>query len=132
MQQSWLACALAAGHCSLDGDYDAGVRAAEEAIEMDHRLGQRSHLPVPLILLAQIYQCRREVDRSRRSYLDALKIAEAVGEPQLLVPCYEGLATLALERDDETEADEWLAKSRRVQESTGWSSDVSLLLPFVS
>jgi hypothetical protein len=49
-----------------------------------------------------------------------------------LVPCYDGLATLALERDDEGEADEWLEKSRRVQESTGWTSDISLLLPFMS
>jgi tetratricopeptide (TPR) repeat protein len=131
LQQSWLYCTLASGHCTLAGDYDEGVRAAEAAVEVDERLGQRSHLPIPLIILAQIYQCRGDYPRSGRYYEEALAVAESVGEPQLLCPCYEGLATLAVEQGDEAEADRWLEKSRHTQETTGWTSDTFLLLPFL-
>jgi hypothetical protein len=55
-----------------------------------------------------------------------------VGEPQLLVPCYEGLATLAIERDGEAEAEAWIEKSREVQRTTGWTSDTFLVLPFLA
>ena len=58
-------------------------------------------------------------------------MAREVGEPQLLVPCYEGLATLAIERGDEAGAEEWLSESRRVQQATGWDSDSFLVLPFL-
>ena len=50
LQQSWLYCTLAGGHCTLAGYYDEGVRSAEAAVEIDERLGQRNHLPIPLII----------------------------------------------------------------------------------
>jgi adenylate cyclase len=131
LQQSWLYCALAGGHCTLAGDYDEGVRAAQAAIELDRRLGQQSHLPIPIIILAQIYQCRGDYGRSAEHYREALALAEALGEPQLLFPCYDGLATLAIEEGDETEAERWLSRSRAVQEAAGWSSDSFLALPFL-
>ena len=131
LQQSWLYCTLAGGHCTLAGDYDEGVRAAEAAVEIDERLGQRNHLPIPLIILAQVYQCRGDYDPSAHYYKRALDVAETVGEPQLLFPCYEGLATLAIERGDEAEAEAWLTRSREVQETTGWSADTFLVLPFL-
>jgi adenylate cyclase len=131
LQQSWLYCAVASGHCSITGDYDEGVRAAEAAIELDRRLGQGSHLPVPLIILAQVYQCRGEGERSERYYQEALALAETIGDPQLLVPCYDGLATLAIERGDDERAEEWLARCRQVQEATGWTSETFLVLPFL-
>ncbi len=131
LQQSWLYCTLASGHCTLVGDYDEGVKAAEAAVELDRRLGQRSHLPIPLIILAQIFQCRGDEARSAHYYREALAVAEEVGEPQLLFPCYEGLATLAIEGGDETEAERWLARSRQVQQATGWSADTFLVLPFL-
>jgi adenylate cyclase len=131
LQQSWLYCALAGGHCTLAGDYDNGIRAAQAAVELDQRLGQRNHLPIPLIILAQICQCGGDYAQSERYYREALAVAEAVGEPQLLFPCYEGLATLAIENSDEAEAEAWLARSRAVQETTGWSSDVLFVLPFL-
>ena len=131
LQQSWLYCAVASGHCSITGDYDEGVRAAEAAIELDRRLGQRSHLPVPLIILAQVYQCRGDGERSEGHYREALALAEAIGDPQLLVPCYDGLATLAIERGDDEQADHWLARCRQVQEATGWTSETFLVLPFL-
>ena len=131
LQQAWLFCTLAGGHCTLAGDYDQGIKAAQAAVEVDRRLGQRGHLPVPLIILAQIHQCRGEHEQSARYYREALEVASAVGEPQLLFPCYDGLATLAIEAGDEAEAETWLAKSRTVQEATGWTSDTFLVLPFL-
>jgi class 3 adenylate cyclase/tetratricopeptide (TPR) repeat protein len=131
LQQAWLYCALAGGHCTLAGDYDNGIRAAQAAVELDQRLGQRNHLPIPLIILAQICQCGGDYVQSERYYREALAVAETVGEPQLLFPCYEGLATLAIENGDEDEAEAWLARSRAVQETTGWSSDVLFVLPFL-
>jgi predicted ATPase/class 3 adenylate cyclase len=131
LQQSWLYCTLASGHCSINGDYDEGIRAAEAGIELDRRLGQRSHLAVPLIILAQVHQCRGDADSSRRYYEEALGLAEEIGEPQLLVPCYDGLGTLAIERGDEADADRWLERGRAVQESTGWTSETFLVLPFL-
>ena len=131
LQQAWLFCTLAGGHCTLAGDYDEGIKAAEAAVEMDRRLGQRSHLPVPLIILAQIYQCRGDHAQSARYYREALQVASEVGEPQLLFPCYDGLATLAIEAGDDADAEQWLAKSREVQQATGWTSDTFLVLPFL-
>jgi class 3 adenylate cyclase/tetratricopeptide (TPR) repeat protein len=131
LQQSWLYCTLASGYCTLSGDYDEGVRAAETAVELDRRLGQRNHLPIPLIILGQIHQCRGDYERSAEYYRQALEVAEEVGEPQLLFPCYDGLATLAIERGDEDEAERWLARSREVQDATGWSSDTFFVLPFL-
>jgi predicted ATPase/class 3 adenylate cyclase len=131
LQQAWLYCVLAGGHCTIAGDYDEGLRAAEAAIELDERLGQQNHLPVPLIILAQIHQCRGDYERSAHYYRRALTVAESIGEPQLLVPCYEGLATLAIERDAAPEAEAWIARSREVQQATGWTSDTFLVLPFL-
>jgi adenylate cyclase len=131
LQQAWLFCTLAGGHCTVAGDYDEGIKAAEAAVEVDRRLGQRSHLPVPLIILAQIHQCRGEGEQSARYYREALDVASTVGEPQLLFPCYDGLATLAIDAGNEAEAEQWLAKSREVQETTGWTSDTFLVLPFL-
>ena len=47
LQQAWLFCTLAGGHCTVAGDYDEGDQGGEAAVEVDRRLGQRSHLPVP-------------------------------------------------------------------------------------
>ncbi|MGH7804524.1 MAG: hypothetical protein ACREQJ_09255, partial [Candidatus Binatia bacterium] len=62
---------------------------------------------------------------------EALELAERLGDPQLLVPCYEGLATLAIERDDEAEADRWLTCSRAVSETSQASGESFLTLPFL-
>jgi adenylate cyclase len=131
LQKSWLYCALAGGHCTIAGDYDEGVEAARAAVELDERLGQRSHLPIPLILLAQIHQCRGEGEAGAVYYRRALEVAESVGDPQMLLPCYEGLAMLALERGDEIEADRWLGLGREAQERTGSSGESFVMLPFL-
>jgi adenylate cyclase len=131
LQQAWLYCAMAGGHCTLGADYDEGVKAAEVAIELDERLGQRGHLPIPLIILAQIYQCRGDYARSREYYERALAVAETIGEPQLLFPCYDGLSTLAIERGDDAEAEQWLARSGAVQSSAGWTNEGFFVTPFL-
>jgi len=128
LQESWLCCAMAGGHCTIEGDFDEGVKAAEQAAEIDRRLGQRSHLPIPLIILAQIHQCRGAHARSAEYYRQALEVAETMGEPQLLVPCYDGLATLAIEEGREEEAEAWIGKSREIGDSGG---ETFLLLPFL-
>ena len=43
-----------------------------------------------------------------------------------------GAATLAIERDDEEQAEAWVSKSRDVQKTTGWTSDTFLVLPFLA
>ncbi|HLC40552.1 MAG TPA: adenylate/guanylate cyclase domain-containing protein, partial [Methylomirabilota bacterium] len=130
--QSWLQCTLAGRSCTLAGDYEEGVKAARASIELDRRLGHKSHLPIPLIILAQIYQCHGEFTESERYYREALALAEESEEPQLLIPCYDGLATLAIEQGNEAEAERYLERSRRLMEETGWESDSLLVLPFLS
>jgi predicted ATPase/class 3 adenylate cyclase len=130
-QQSWLHASVASSFCSLVGDCSQGLEAAEASIALDQQLGQRNHLPIPLILLAQIYQCQEQLDESERYYLEACAIAEETGEPQHLFPCYDGLATLHLERGDTVKAEEYLAKSLAICEKTGYSPDMLIMLPFL-
>ena len=85
-QQSWLHASVASSFCSLVGDCSQGIEAAEASIALDQQLGQRNHLPIPLILLAQIYQCQDRLDESERYYLEACAIAEEVGEPHNCFP----------------------------------------------
>ena len=130
-QQSWLHASVASSFCSLVGDCSQGIEAAEASIALDQQLGQRNHLPIPLILLAQIYQCQDRLDESERYYLEACAIAEEVGEPQQLFPCYDGLATLSLARGDTVKAEEYLAKGQEICQKTGYSPDTLIMLPFL-
>jgi len=130
-QQSWLYASMASGFCSLVGDCTQGIEAAEASIALDQQLGQRNHLPVPLILLAQIYQCQDQLEESRRYYLEACTIAEEIGEPQLLFPCYDGLATLYLALGDTAKTEEYLAKGQEVCRRTGYTADMLIMLPFL-
>ncbi len=130
-QQSWLHASVASSFCALVGDCSQGLAAAEASIALDQQLGQRTHLPIPLILLAQIHQCQEQLEESERYYLEACAIAEETGEPQHLFPCYDGLATLHLERGDTVKAEEYLAKSLAICEKTGYSPDLLIMLPFL-
>ncbi len=130
-QQSWLYASMASSFCSLVGDCTQGVEAAEASIALDQQLGQRNHLPIPLILLAQIHQCQDQLGESERYYLEACAIAEEIGEPQLLFPCYDGLATLYLAMGDTVRAEEYLAKGQEVCRRTGYTPDTLIMLPFL-
>ena len=83
---------------------------------------------VPLILLAQIYQCHRQFAESEKFYRVAQAIAEEIGDPQLLFPIYDGLATLSLEKGNEAMAQSYLENSRRVAERAGYKGETLLVV----
>jgi adenylate cyclase len=130
--QSRLYANLAVAYCSLTDRCEAeGIEAAQKAIELDRRLGLLDHLAVPLIVLGQIYQCHGEHTRALGCYEEALGHAEKVGEPQLLFPCYDGLATIYLDFGDQVRAEVYLARSQEVCERAGVDPDGLTILPFL-
>jgi adenylate cyclase len=130
--QSRLHTTLAVAYCALTNRCDEqGVEAARAAIELDRRLGQLDHLTVPLIVLGQIYQCHGEPGRALSYYQEAVALAERVGEPQLLFPCYDGLATLFLDLDDPSRAEHYMRKAKAVCERAGLEPDDLTVLPFL-
>ena len=130
--QSRLYANLAVAYCALTDRCEAeGVEAAQIAIDLDRRLGLLDHLAVPLIVLGQIHQCHGEYAQAFASYREALSLAEQVGEPQLLFPCYDGLATLYLSTGDQASAKTYLAKAQAVCEEGGLEPDALMVLPFL-
>ncbi len=130
--QSRLYTNLAVAYCALTNRCDEqGIGAAETAITLDRRLGQLDHLAVPLIVLGQIYQCHGEPQKALTYYQEALALAEQVGEPQLLFPCYDGLGTLYLEMGDEAQAERYLRKGQQVCEAAGLEPESLVVLPFL-
>ena len=123
---------LAVAYCALTDRCEAeGIEAAETAVALDRRLGLVDHLPVPLIVLGQIRQCHGDHAPAFASYQEALALAERVGEPQLLFPCYDGLATLYLDAGDGPKAEHYLAKAQEVCQRAGLEPDALLVLPFL-
>ena len=130
--QSYIYANLAAAYCALTERCDTeGLQAAEAAATLDRELGQLDHLAVPLVVIAQIHQCRGELNKAQEAYREALALAERIGEPQLLLPCYDGLATIHLDRGDRGRAEEFMEKARQLCERTGLDPDGVLLLPFL-
>ncbi len=130
--QSRLYANLAVAYCALTDRCEAqGVEAAQMAIDLDRRLGLLDHLAVPLIVLGQIFQCKGEHAEAFASYQEALDLAERVGEPQLLFPCYDGLATLYLDAGNQDLAELYLAKSQEVCGRAGLEPDALMVLPFL-
>ncbi|MFB6451641.1 adenylate/guanylate cyclase domain-containing protein [Bradyrhizobium tunisiense] len=110
---------------------EEGVPAAEKAIEIDRALDQREHLPVPLIVLGQIHQCHFRPDQAARCYNQAIEVASETGEPQQLFPCYDGLATLNLDRGDLPEAERYFALADDVCTRHGLDPAGLIVLPFL-
>ena len=130
--QSRLYANLAVAYCALTDRCEAeGVEAAQTAVDLDRRLGLLDHLAVPLIVLGQIHQCHGDHGLAFASYEEALGLAERVGEPQLLFPCYDGLATLYLDAGDHARAEVYLAKSQEVCDRAGLEPDALMVLPFL-
>ena len=130
--QSRLYANLAVAYCALTNRCDEqGVGAANAAIDLDRRLGQLDHLAVPLIVLGQIYQCHGDPTRAVAHYREALALAEEADEPQLLFPCYDGLATVHLDLGDEGRAEEFMQKAQAVCERAGLEPDALVVLPFL-
>lgn len=123
---------LAVSYCALTNRCEAeGLDAARKAVDLDRRLGLIDHLAVPLIVLGQIHQCHGEHSLAFASYEEALALAEQAGEPQLLFPCYDGLATLYLDAGEHTKAEAYLAKSQKLCEQAGLDPDALMVLPFL-
>ena len=123
---------LAAAYCALtDRCESEGLQAAQTAANIDRELGQLDHLAVPLIVMAQIHQCQGELQLAQDAYRDALTVAEKVGEPQLLFPCYDGLATIHLDRGDRKLAEQYMQKAQELCERAGVDPDALLVLPFL-
>jgi adenylate cyclase len=130
--QSRLYANLAVAYCALTDRCEAeGIAAARMAIDLDRRLALVDHLAVPLIVLGQIHQCQGAHSLALASFEEALALAERIGEPQLLFPCYDGLATLYLDAGDETRAEAYLAKAHEVCERAGLDPDTLMVLPFL-
>ncbi len=130
--QARLLANLAVAYCTFtDRCAREGVPAAEKAIAIDRALDQRDHLPVPLIVLGQIHQCHDEPDRARHYYNEALDVARESGEPQLLFPCYDGLAALNLDLDDMVEAERYFALAQEVCAKHGLDPQALVVLPFL-
>ncbi len=130
--QSRLYTNLAVAYCALTNRCDEdGIGAAHTAIELDRRMGQLDHLAVPLVVLGQIYQCHGDPARAMGYYREAMVLAENVDEPQLLFPCYDGLATLFLDSGDETQAGYYMRKAQEVCERAGLEPDALTVLPFL-
>ena len=121
-----VACCTFTDRCS-----DEGVPAAEQAIELDRALDQREHLPVPLIVLGQIHQCHGRPELAARCYHEAIEVAGGTGEPQQLFPCYDGLATLSLDRGDMPEAERHFALAHEVCARHGLDPQGLIVLPFL-
>ena len=121
-----VACCMFTDRCG-----EEGVPAAEKAIAIDRALDQREHLAVPLTVLAQIYQCHDAPDLALRYYHEALEVARETGEPQLLFPCYDGLATLGLDRDDMEEAERYFGLARELCDLHGLDAGTLIVLPFL-
>jgi ATP/maltotriose-dependent transcriptional regulator MalT len=100
-------------------------------VDLDRELGQLDHLAVPLIVMAQIHQCQGQLQQAHDAYREALALAEKAGEPQLLFPCYDGLATICLDRGDRSRAEELMEKGREVCARAGIDPDTLLVLPFL-
>jgi adenylate cyclase len=131
--QSYIYANLAAAYCALtDRCETEGLQAAQAAATLDREIGQLDHLAVPLIVMAQIQQCRGELQEAQRNYEEALALAEQAREPQLIVPCYDGLATIYLDRGDRIRSAEYMERSRELCSRTGLDPDTLLLLPFLS
>jgi adenylate cyclase len=130
--QSRLYANLAVAYCALTDRCEAeGVEAAQTAVDLDRRLGLLDHLAVPLIVLGQIHQCHGERRQAFVLYEEALGLAEQVGEPQLLFPCYDGLATLHLDAGNQAMAETYLARAQEVCERAGVEPDALMVLPFL-
>jgi adenylate cyclase len=123
---------LAVAYCALTNRCEEqGLTAAQRALDLDRQLGQLDHLAVPLIVLGQIQQCHGDPELARGYYEEALALVESTGEAQLLFPCYDGLATLYLDRDDTERAEEFMRKAQQVCERAGLDPDSFVVLPFL-
>ncbi len=130
--QSRLYANLAVAYCALTQRCDdQGLQAAQSAIDLDRQLGQIDHLAVPLIVLGQIHQCHGKAELALRYYEEALGLAEEMGEPQLVFPCLEGMATVYLDQGEDARAEAFFIRADAVCADAGLDRDSLVVLPFL-
>ena len=108
------------------GDSQAATEWATQALD------QLDHLAVPLIVLGQIHQCHDEWEPALNYCREALGLAEEIGDPQLLFPCYEGLGTVFLDLGDAAQAETYMLKAQEVCVESGLDPDSLIVLPFLA
>ena len=64
-------------------------------------------------------------------YHGALDIAEDLDEPQILFPCYDGLATVHLDLDQVDRAEQYMEKAQEVCVRAGLDRDALVTIPFL-
>ena len=104
---------------------------AGTSVDLDRQLEQLDHLAVPLLVLGQIHQCNGETELALRCYQEVLGLAEQAGEPQLLFPCYDGLATIYLDMGNGTQAEAYMLRAQQVCRQAGLDPNSLLVLPFL-
>ena len=130
--QSRLYANLGVSYCTFTGRCEGeGVDAVRRAIDLDRQLGLVDHLPVSLVVLGQIYQCHGQPLVAVDLYKEALDLAEDLDEPQILFPCYDGLATVHLDLDDIEAAEGYMEKAQAVCERAGLDPESLVVLPFL-
>ena len=130
--QSRLYANLGVSYCTFTGRCEGeGVEAVKRAIDLDRQLGLVDHLPVSLIVLGQIYQCHGQPQMAIDLYREALSMAEELDEPQILFPCYDGLATVHLDIDDIPGAERYMEMAQAVCERAGLDAESLVVLPFL-
>ena len=72
-------------------------------LDLDRQLGQLDHLAVPLIVLGQIQQCHGDPALALATIRRRWRSSSKSRSPSSL-PCYDGLATLYLDRGDHARA----------------------------
>jgi adenylate cyclase len=123
---------IAVAYCTFtDRCAREGMPAVHKALAIDRALDQRDHLPVPLLVLAQIYQCHGQPDLARRHYVEALDAARDTGEAQLLFPCYDGLATLSLDANNMEEAERYFELAQDICARHDIDPKTLVILPFL-
>ncbi|MGH8679012.1 MAG: ATP-binding protein, partial [Burkholderiales bacterium] len=131
--QSRLYTNLAVAYCELTNRCEErGVSAAKTAIEIDRRVGHLDHLTVSLVVLGQIHQCHGKLQDALGYYSEAMALAEETGEPQLIFPCYDGLATLYLDLDEPEQAEHYMRKAKETCEHAGIDPDSLMVLPYLA
>lgn len=72
-----------------------------------------------------------EPELAARCYNEALEVARETGEPQMLFPCYDGLATLSLDVGDMGEAERYFSLAQDVCNQHGLDPEGLVVLPFL-
>jgi adenylate cyclase len=86
---------------------------------------------VPLIVLGQIHQCHGKPELAVRYYSEALVTARETGEPRMLFPCYDRLATLNLDLGNMAEAERYFSLAQEVCAQHGLNPESLVVLPFL-